>query len=148
MLEAFRFDEKITVAILLGIISSVLPSFAIDSEGVNLNYFSAIAPSQESRISDRGKIIGITALGLGAGSLVWHLNKAKTLSARYSDRHNESLIERVNPKLKKKLLTLVHGDGAIANRLLAGALRSYPDRSFDWLAGKVIYNLERDHGLY
>lgn len=44
----------------------------------------------------------------------------------------------------RKLLSLVHGDIATANRLIDGERRKNPDRSLDWCIDKVIWQLQRD----
>lgn len=66
------------------------------------------------------------------------------VNANYDRQNNTLWIDRSDPKLRKKLLRLVHNDRSTANRLIAGANISHPDRSVDWLAEKVIYDLERD----
>jgi hypothetical protein len=158
MNKLLQSNSTIANLISLGIVSSVLPFFLLNPYKIDrkmtVNDSSAIAiaetvtaSSQQSEpIGDLGKTIGVTALGVGATSLIWYANKANKPSLPTSG--SELFIDRVSPKLRKRLLTLVHNDRQIANRLLAGARISHPDRSIDWLADKVVYNLERDRGLY
>ncbi len=46
--------------------------------------------------------------------------------------------------LQRKLLTLVHDDQKVADRLLTQTKLHHPERSIDWCAEKVIYDLKRD----
>ena len=45
-------------------------------------------------------------------------------------------------------MTLVHGDQDTANRLLSQAKLKNSNQSTDWCVEKVIYDLERDRGMY
>lgn len=158
MLKTFRFNNTFATLMGLGIISSFLPSLIFLPNKTEINNASetlaqtSILNTETSRNTqeqsdDFGKIVGLTALGAGATSLAWYFNqsKARSLSVSTQDRLS---IDRVNPKLRKKLLKLVYNNRQTANRLLTGASFSHPDRSIDWLADKVIYDLERDRGLY
>ena len=49
-----------------------------------------------------------------------------------------------NRKLENKLLTMLYGDRAGAQRLLNGAKQMYPGKPNDWYWEKVISDLERD----
>lgn len=93
------------------------------------------------------QIVGITFLALGTGVIAWHLTGGYKPSVPNSllpiHNHNNSLLDRVSPKLRQQLLRLVHHP-PIANRLLSGTLSSNPGRSPNWLAEKVIYDLQRD----
>ena len=93
------------------------------------------------------QIIGITFLALGTGVITWYLTRSYQPSFVNSlpsiHRSNSSLLDRISPKLRQQLLRLVHNP-QIANRLLSGALDSHPSRSPNWLAEKVIYDLQRD----
>ena len=57
-------------------------------------------------------------------------------------------IEQASGKLRKKLMRLLHDDRETANRLLFQAKLKHPNKSVDWYADKVIYDLERDRGSY
>lgn len=50
----------------------------------------------------------------------------------------------INPQQWQKLLKLVHGDVATANRLVDCERRRNPDRSLDWCIDKAIWQLQRD----
>ena len=92
-------------------------------------------------------IVGATILAIGTGVIGWHLTRAYKPSFANSvpviNNRNSSLLDRVSPKLRKRLLRLVHNQQT-AKRLLAGTLTSHPGRSPNWLAEKVIYDLQRD----
>ena len=45
-------------------------------------------------------------------------------------------------------MRLLHDDRETANRLLSQAKLKHPNKSVDWYADKVIYDLERDRGSY
>lgn len=95
---------------------------------------------------DFGTMLGIAAVGAGTAGLIWSQTKSNVkFSPSSQDR---SLQVEPNPQLQKKLLRLLHNDKATANRLLAGARITHPDKSANWLAEKVIYDLERDLGRY
>jgi hypothetical protein len=47
-------------------------------------------------------------------------------------------------KLRRELLTLVHGQQDTANRLLAVEHQRHPEKSERWYLKKVIYDLRRD----
>jgi hypothetical protein len=155
MLKTFRFNNTIATLISLGIISSFLPSFLFPPNKIETNpsldltqssIFNTNTSGNTSEESDDiGKIVGITALGVGATSLAWYFNQSKTRSL--SPAQKTFSVDRVNPKLRKKLLKLVYNNEQTANRLLTGASFSHPGRSLDWLADKVIYDLQRDRGL-
>ena len=92
-------------------------------------------------------IVGITGLGIGTGVIAWHLVGANKTSLAKSlgetNNKNRSLLNQVNPKLRRELLRLVNNSQTV-NRLLSGTLARHPDRSPNWLAEKVIYDLKRD----
>ena len=96
---------------------------------------------------DLKNIIGLTGLAIGTGVVGYHLTRAYNPSLVNSlpgvnNNTGTSLLDRVNPKLRKELLRLVHNK-AVASRLLSGTLTSHPGRSPNWVAEKVIYGLKR-----
>lgn len=97
--------------------------------------------------TDFKTLVGLTGLAVGTGVIGWHLTKAYNPSLINSlptiNKNNASLLDSINPKLRQELLRLVH-DRATASRLLSGTLISHPERSPNWLAEKVIYDLKRD----
>lgn len=92
-------------------------------------------------------IVGLTGLAIGTGVVGYHLTRAhKPTLANFPNSNNSngsSLLNSVSPKLRRELLRLVHNQQT-ADRLLSGTLNSHPDRSANWLAEKVIYDLKRD----
>lgn len=61
---------------------------------------------------------------------------------------SEIRIEQVSRQLQHKLLLLLNGDRNTANRLLNLAKTRNPQKSVQWCAEKVIFDLQRDHGRY
>lgn len=104
-------------------------------------------PNYNESTDNLNKIVGITGLAVGTGVIGWHLARTYKPSLVNSvptvNNNNALLLDRVSPKLRQKLLRLVH-NRETANRLLSGTLTSHPNRSPNWLAEKVIYDLERD----
>jgi hypothetical protein len=105
----------------------------------------AIAPAIVlAGVAVGGIVIG-TALNSGKNQ-----DNTKISSARSNWSHSSQNqvvtknIDQVRGKLQKKLLTLLHNDRNAANRLLAQAQVKYPNKTIDWYAEKVIYDLERD----
>lgn len=58
-----------------------------------------------------------------------------------------SATDTPSTRLHRELLTLLQGDEAVAERLLAHARRNAPNRSEKWYYEKVIRDLKRDRGL-
>jgi hypothetical protein len=55
-------------------------------------------------------------------------------------------LEQASRKLQRKLINLLHDDRDAATRLLNQAKQKNPNKTIDWYAEKVIYDLERDRG--
>ena len=92
-------------------------------------------------------IVGLTGLAVGTGVVGYHLTRAYKPSLvnslpNLNNNSGTSLLTRVNPRLRRELLRLVHNQ-ATADRLLSGTLNSHPGRSANWVAEKVIYDLKR-----
>ena len=106
-------------------------------------------PSNNNEASDSFKnIVGLTGLAIGTGVVGYHVSKAYKPSLANSlpttsNGSSTAILTRVNPKLRRELLRLVHNQ-ATANRLLSGTANSHPGRSANWIAEKVIYDLKRD----
>ena len=98
---------------------------------------------------DLKNLIGLTGLAIGTGVVGYHLTRAykpslaNSFPTLNSNSSGSSILSSVSPKLRRELLRLVHNQQT-ANRLLSGTLNSHPDRSANWLAEKVIYDLKRD----
>lgn len=92
------------------------------------------------------QIIGVTGLAIGTGVIGYHLSRSNRPSLVNSLPYSNTetfLLERVSPKLRQKLLRLVNNKQTV-NRLLTGTRLRHGERSPNWLAEKVIYDLERD----
>ena len=93
------------------------------------------------------KTLIILGLISGVGSLGWYLFR-RSLVADHSfipgetKNSDKALIDRVSPRLRRKLLRLVN-DPKTVNRLLMGIQKNNSDRSPNWLAEKAIYDLQR-----
>ena len=150
------FSWKTLLATLIG--TGIASSLAVPVEAVGEK---SIASSTEELIlsqnfdrnynnepsDDLKNIIGLTGLAIGTGVVGYHLTRAYNPSLVNSlpgvnNNTGTSLLDRVNPKLRKELLRLVHNK-AVASRLLSGTLTSHPGRSPNWVAEKVIYDLKR-----
>jgi hypothetical protein len=83
------------------------------------------AAGENSSTDNLNKIIGITGLSLGAGFIAYRLNRADKPSVTNT---NTLLLDRLSPKLRKKLLQLIH-NRETANRLLTGTMLNHADRS-------------------
>ena len=91
-------------------------------------------------------IVGLTGLAIGTGLIGYHLSRSQKPNWANElpiSNSNSSLLARISPKLRRELLRLVHNQQT-ADRLLAGTLNSHPNRSANWVAEKVIYDLKRD----
>ncbi len=66
----------------------------------------------------------------------------------YVNDNSEIRIEQVSRPLQNKLLLLLNGDRNTANRLLNLAKTRNPQKSVQWCAEKVIFDLQRDRGRY
>lgn len=74
-------------------------------------------------------------------------NKVK-FKPSYVNDDSEIRIEQVSRQLQHKLLILLNGDRNTANRLLNLAKTRNPQKSIQWCAEKVIFDLQRDRGGY
>jgi hypothetical protein len=67
------------------------------------------------------------------------------LAARRSrDAHSRHSSRRVNRATRQRLMRLVNGNQAVADRLVQRVRSQNPDRSEQWWWEKAIYDLERD----
>lgn len=126
---------------------SLLPPTS-NSESIlsQVNYQDRTYNSEPS--GDFKNIVGLTGLAIGTGVIGYHLSRAHKPTLANSlptsnSSSGSSLLTSVSPKLRRELLRLVH-NRQTANRLLSGTLNAHPDRSANWLAEKVIYDLKRD----
>ena len=152
-MNIFSLKTILTASIGMVIASSVaVPAKAVE---LNSNKSSVDGELVLSQIRDSNynnqpsddlkNIIGLTGLAIGTGVVGYHLARAynpSLVNSLPAGSNNAALIDRVNPKLRKELLRLVHNK-AIASRLLSGTLTSHPGRSPNWVAEKVIYDLKR-----
>ncbi|MCC5635775.1 hypothetical protein LC593_07890 [Nostoc sp. CHAB 5844] len=71
-----------------------------------------------------------------------HQHKDKTILSFLIPRPSSG--RNIHHPQWRKLLRLVHGDVATANRLIDCERRKNPDRSLDWCIDKAIWQLQRD----
>lgn len=157
-----RFSLKMVATLVgTGIVSSLLtlPVLARANEQIRANshenvelvgasnsLYAQLNPTTDSDSNNMERLIGITALGAGTAGVAWYLTRDRQpVLVNSLTSTNVSLIDRVSPRLRQKLLRLVHNEQT-ANRLLVGVMMSHGDRPADWLAEKAIYDLERDRG--
>jgi hypothetical protein len=113
---------------------------------------------------DRNAVLGLAlagsaAIGFGLSAIVDRDRSASSAGRsrsgaarggrRNAGRPNATVsLDHANPRLQRRLLSLLHEDRGAANRLLLQAWLKYPNKIPDWYAEKVIYDLERDRGKY
>lgn len=68
------------------------------------------------------------------------------LATKKTNKPSSTGVDQASPKLRKRLMTLLHNDEATASRLIAQIKRNHPHQSTNWAAEKAIYDLERDRG--
>lgn len=105
---------------------------------------STYRDSATDSTNDFKNIAGIAGLAMGIGMFGWYLNRTHRSSTGHAlSSESPSLLGHVSPKLRQQLLRLVHSQQT-ASRLLSGAAVRHAGRSPNWLAEKVIYDLQRD----
>ena len=137
------------------IISTVITCICLDDIASaqahsNLVVFDGRASSNQQSNNDDylSRILLIAGLASGAGLLGWGLSNYRQSLATGSLPHKTNrnsrkiLIDRVSPRLRRKLLRLIN-DPKTANRLLMGIEKNHPQRNPDWIAEKVIYDFQR-----
>lgn len=156
-----NFKPKIIFKTLISTsIASILMALPVSANEVNLvnkttdeelilsqNFNYGERPTVSEPSDNFKTIVGLTGLAIGTGIIGYHLTKAYKPSLLGSlptiNQDKTSLLARISPQLRQELLRLVH-DRPTADRLLYGTLTSHPNRSPNWLAEKVIYDLKRD----
>ena len=129
-------------AVLATLISTQIPGFTsnqrlqITQSQLSAEPYNSTSPDNND---DGGRIL-TTALVVGGIATGGYLATKKTSAAN----HSNTQIDQANPKLRKKLLILLHNDRTTANRLVAHTKQTNPQKSVDWAMEKVIYDLERD----
>jgi hypothetical protein len=102
-------------------------------------------PSFEEPISSTpnqtGAALAIVALGAGILGLSWRSSRQSSSTTKTRLNQTAALPNR---SLQRQLLSLLHNDHQAANRLIQQTKAKHPDRSIDWCAEKVIYDLQRD----
>ncbi|MBD2460324.1 hypothetical protein H6G89_04635 [Oscillatoria sp. FACHB-1407] len=78
------------------------------------------------------------------GKQPWSTRRATGANRRSPTRPNEINFNQANSSLRHKLLRLLNGDQAAAQRLFKLATLKYPGETPNWYVEKVIYDLERD----
>jgi hypothetical protein len=86
----------------------------------------------------------IAALWLSALALCLELLFPKFFKRRRRRRPRRQSPQYSPSPLEARLVHLVSGDRATANRLISFARQQYPNRSHQWWLEKAIYDLERD----
>jgi hypothetical protein len=105
---------------------------------------SQLSQSIEEPISntDRTAVAwAIGGLGLGILGLAW---KSTQQSSVAGPARLGRTAAGANRSLQRQLLSLLHNDAQAAERLIRQTQVNHPNRSIDWCAEKVIYDLQRD----
>jgi hypothetical protein len=120
---------------------------------INTNLVRVNSSSMTSRETEQASQIGMilsaaAVSGLAIGILQAKKGSNQGIGTISLPNQNVLNINQVNGKLRGQLLTLLHKDVEAANRLLTQAKFKYPNRTTNWYAEKVIYDLTRDRGGY
>lgn len=142
---SFIFITLITAY--LKLFTAVIPA---NSQSLNTNL-----PFKESNFltinfsdqESKDNLVKIAFLGglIGTGAIFWKLAQSRSPSKLIKSarkKSDQALLNRVSPKLRRQLLRLIN-DPKTVNRLLMGIYQNNRDRSPDWIAEKVIYDLRR-----
>jgi hypothetical protein len=131
-------------------VASLLTTLSLNTTPVREANLNSTRESEQA--SQIGLILSAAAIvGLGVGALQANKgNKAGASYPQYQQQKTNGIItiDQVNSKLRAQLLTLLHRDIPGINRLLNQAKFKYPNRTNNWYAEKVIYDLTRDRGGY
>lgn len=126
------------------------PSFTLNSDNTS---------GGPEKVGGAGIILGLAAGGSAVGAILYarkaqnSLKLSSTpshsgLKTRSNSKENVISIDHASRKLQNKIMTILHNDRDAANRLVAQAKFRNPNKSIDWCVEKVIYDLERDRGMY
>lgn len=130
-------------AVLATLISTQLPGFTA-TQRLQLSQSIPLAEPYNSTSpenNDSSTKLITTALVAGGIAAGGYLATKKANGAKFQ---TDTQVDRASPKLRKKLLILLHNDSETANRLLAYTQQTNPQKSVNWAMEKVIYDLERD----
>ncbi len=101
-------------------------------------------------VKDKNIIAGDSPSPFGAATPTKTLRDTLQRHLLYRNFHApdraDITIDRLSRKHRAKLINLLHEDRSAANRLLTQAKLKYPNKTTDWYAEKVIYDLVRDRG--
>ena len=152
MLKLLHLGAALTTVLSSQFTSSSLPS-STDIVVTNTNTTASIitADSGNDILEETQKVdpVLLSLAIVGGGIAVAVSTKKAKQPFKLNSRSEGSIrIEQASGKLRKKLMRLLHDDRETANRLLTQAKLKHPNKSVDWYADKVIYDLERDRGSY
>lgn len=132
---------------------SALVSFSFVGMILILIILLLVEVSKQSKASGSSRYVRVpvippkrTSAVQSATSIFTSVPMASTQSSQSSSQRQhqqQHQRQRVNA-LQPKLLTLLNGDRATAQRLLHHAKQMNPGRNEDWYFEKVIYDLSRD----
>ncbi|NDJ17238.1 hypothetical protein [Myxacorys almedinensis] len=102
-------------------------------------------PTLNDREPSAAPLVGI-AIATGAAVLGSKAIQSSRSNGKSQPFSTSSAVgfDQASRSLQRKLMTLVHDDQKVANRLLYQTKLHHPERSIDWCAEKVIYDLKRD----
>ena len=111
--------------------------------------FSSITLQATGQVNKTALMLTTAAAGGAAVGVALWATKGKnpSFTGRSKLQNQESTtlnVDQISHKVRAKLLTLLHSDRKTANRLLTQAKLKYPNKTTDWCADKVIYDLVRD----
>ncbi|OKH54301.1 hypothetical protein NIES2101_08060 [Calothrix sp. HK-06] len=131
-------------------VASLLATATLNTTSVREANLSSTSREAE-QASQVGLLLSAAAvIGLGVGTLQANKSTNKAGASyspqQYKQDNNIITIDQVNSRLRSQLLSLLHRDIQGINRLLNQAKFKYPNRTNNWYAEKVIYDLTRDRG--
>ncbi|RUT01719.1 hypothetical protein DSM106972_063420 [Dulcicalothrix desertica PCC 7102] len=150
------FDQLVKQSTNLKILAATAVASLLATATLNTTPVREANLSSTSREAEQASQVGLllsaaAIVGLGVGALQANKSTNKT-GASYSRSQQQQqdrniiTIDQVSSKLRTQLLTLLHRDIQGINRLLNQAKFKYPNRTNNWYAEKVIYDLTRDRG--
>jgi hypothetical protein len=136
MLKILSSDRAVATPIGLAILASLILSLPI------------ARVDRVEQTENKMTTANMAQLSLDNANPLSNFPEVANYNKQKNSQKNNLRIDAIDSKLRQKLLRLVHNDRSTANRLIAGASINHPNRSVNWLAEKVIYDLERDRRAY
>ncbi|RUR83476.1 hypothetical protein ACF3DV_15165 [Chlorogloeopsis fritschii PCC 9212] len=103
--------------------------------------------SEEQGSNSTLMLVALVAGGIATGVMLSKKGNRRQNNFSFGEQQTSTIrLEQASRKLQRKLINLLHDDRDAATRLLNQAKQKNPNKTIDWYAEKVIYDLERDRG--